>query len=80
MATDTATKTSNKPRSKKTSKKPRPKYGAKVGDSVERALHEMKHGELKSGRSGKDVTDPKQAIAIGIAEARRDGERAPEKP
>jgi hypothetical protein len=59
MATDTATKTSKEPRSKKVSRKLRPKYDAKVGDSVERALHEMKHGELKSGRSGKKVTDPK---------------------
>ncbi len=39
----------------------------------------MKNGELKSGTSGKKVTDPKQAIAIGIAEARREGARAPEK-
>jgi hypothetical protein len=56
-----------------------PKYGPEVGDKVERALHEMKHGELESGTSGKKVTDPKQAIAIGIAEARREGARAPQK-
>jgi hypothetical protein len=56
-----------------------PKYDPEVGDKVERALHEMKNGELKSGSSGKKVTDPKQAIAIGIAEARREGARAPEK-
>jgi hypothetical protein len=80
MATHTATTPSKKTRSKKTGKKLRPKYDSKVGDSVERALHEMKHGALKSGGSGKDVTDPKQAIAIGIAEARREGARAPKKP
>jgi hypothetical protein len=80
MATHTAAKASPKARGKKTSKKLRPKYDAKVGDSVERALHEMKNGALKSGGSGKTVTDPKQAIAIGISEAKRDGARAPEKP
>jgi hypothetical protein len=46
---------------------------------VERAIHEMKHGELKSGRSGKKVTNPKQAIAIGLSEARKAGARIPKK-
>jgi len=46
---------------------------------VERAMHEMKHGELKSGRSGKKVTNPKQAIAIGLSEARKAGARIPKK-
>jgi hypothetical protein len=46
---------------------------------VERAMHEMKRGELKSGRSGKKVTNPKQAIAIGLSEARKAGARIPKK-
>jgi hypothetical protein len=46
---------------------------------VERAMHEMKRGELKSGRSGKKVKDPKQAIAIGLSEARKSGARIPKK-
>ena len=40
-------------------------------------MHEMKRGELTSGRSGKKVRDPKQAIAIGLSEARRDGAKVP---
>jgi hypothetical protein len=44
---------------------------------VERAMHEMKLGELKSGGSGKKVTNPKQAIAIGLSEARKAGARIP---
>jgi hypothetical protein len=43
-------------------------------------MHEMKRGELKSGRSGKKVTSRKQAIAIGLSEARREGGRVPNKP
>jgi hypothetical protein len=46
---------------------------------VERAMHEMKQGELKSGRSGKKVTDRKQAIAIGLSEARKSGAKVPKK-
>ena len=46
---------------------------------VERAMHEMKRGKLKSGRSGKKVTDRKQAIAIGLSEARKSGARVPKK-
>jgi hypothetical protein len=46
---------------------------------VERAMHEMKRGELKSGRSGAKVTNPKQAIAIGLSEARKAGARIPKK-
>jgi hypothetical protein len=42
-------------------------------------MHEMKRGKLRSGRSGKKVTDPKQAIAIGLAEARRSGAKVPAK-
>ena len=53
------------------------KYGKKAQDKVERAMHEMKRGELKSGRSGKKVTNPKQAVAIGLSEAREEGGKVP---
>ena len=55
------------------------KYGPRAQEKVERALHERKRGELKSGRSGKKVTSRKQAIAIGLSEARREGARVPRK-
>ncbi len=47
------------------------KYGAQAGEKVERAMREMKRGELRSGRSGTKVTSRKQAIAIGLSEARK---------
>jgi hypothetical protein len=53
------------------------KYGKKAGDKVERAMQEMHEGNLKSGSSGKKVTNPKQAIAIGLSEARRAGGKVP---
>ena len=53
------------------------RYGKKAQTKVERAMHEMKRGELKSGRSGKRVTSRKQAIAIGLSEARRSGGKVP---
>jgi hypothetical protein len=53
------------------------KYGKKAQDKVEKAMHERKRGTLKSGRSGKKVTSRKQAIAIGLSEARRAGSRVP---
>ena len=53
------------------------RYGKKAGEKVERAMHEMKRGELKSGRSGKKVTSRKQAIAIGLSEAREKGQKVP---
>jgi hypothetical protein len=53
------------------------KYGPKASDKVERALHEMKRGELKSGGSGKTVRTRKQAIAIGLSEARAAGGKVP---
>jgi Family of unknown function (DUF6496) len=53
------------------------KYGPKTQKKVKRALHEMKRGELKSGRSGKKVTSRKQAIAIGLSEARAEGDKVP---
>lgn len=55
------------------------KYGEKAGKKVKRAMHEMKRGTLKSGRSGKKVTSRKQAIAIGLSEARRAGGKVPRK-
>lgn len=53
------------------------KYGKKAQQKVERAMHEMKEGKLRSGRSGKKVTSRKQAIAIGLSEARRAGGKVP---
>lgn len=55
------------------------KYGRKASQKVERAMREMKHGTLKSGRSGRKVTSRKQAIAIGLSEARRAGGKVPSK-
>lgn len=55
------------------------KYGKKAGKKVKRAMHEMKRGKLKSGRSGKTVKSRKQAIAIGLSEARRAGGKVPKK-
>ncbi len=53
------------------------KYGKKSQEKVEKAMHEMKEGKLKSGRSGKKVTNPKQAVAIGLSEAREEGGKVP---
>ena len=55
------------------------RYGKKAGKKVEKAMHEKKHGTLKSGRSGKKVTSRKQAIAIGLSEARKEGDKVPPK-
>jgi hypothetical protein len=55
------------------------KYGKKAGEKVKRAMHERKRGTLRSGRSGKRVTSRKQAIAIGLSEARRSGAKVPRK-
>jgi hypothetical protein len=54
------------------------KYGKKASDKVEKAMHEKKKGTLKSG-SGKKVTSKKQAIAIGLSEARKAGGKVPRK-
>jgi hypothetical protein len=56
------------------------KYSQRAQEKVERAIHEEKRGELKSGRSGKKVTNPKQAIAIGLSEARKEGAKVPPAP
>src|SRR6185369_9502818 len=52
-------------------------YGKKASDKVEKAMHERKHGTLRSGGSGKKVKSRKQAIAIGLSEARREGGKVP---
>ena len=70
------------PMTKRSSSKPKPrsdrrKYGKAASEKVERAMHEYKRGELKSGRSGKTVKSRKQAIAIGLSEARKRGAKIP---
>ncbi|MDB5010951.1 MAG: hypothetical protein JWQ06_1740 [Mucilaginibacter sp.] len=54
------------------------KYSEKAGEKVEETMHEMKEGKLKSG-SGKKVTNRKQAVAIGLSEARKEGAKVPKK-
>ncbi len=54
------------------------KYGKKAGEKVEETMHEMKEGKLKTG-SGKKVTTKKQAIAIGLSEAKKEGAKVPKK-
>ena len=56
------------------------RYGKKASDKVEAAMHERKRGTLRSGGSGKKVTSRKQAIAIGLSEARREGGKVPPEP
>ena len=55
------------------------RYGKKASQKVKKAMHERKRGTLKSGRSGKKVKSRKQAIAIGLSEARRSGAKVPKK-
>jgi hypothetical protein len=55
------------------------KYSKGASRKVEKAMHERKKGTLKSGRSGKKVTSRKQAIAIGLSEARAEGKKVPKK-
>ena len=55
------------------------KYGKKAQSKVKRAMHERKRGTLRSGRSGRRVTSRKQAIAIGLSEARQSGAKVPRK-
>jgi uncharacterized protein DUF6496 len=55
------------------------KYSKGAQKKVKRAMHEKKRGQLKSGRSGKKVTSRKQAIAIGLSEARKSGAKVPKK-
>jgi hypothetical protein len=56
------------------------KYSPSASKNVETEMREMKKGTLKSGRSGKKVTNPKQAIAIGLSEARKAGKKVPPPP
>jgi len=56
---------------------PMARYGKKASSKVEKVMHERKHGTLRSGSSGKKVTSRKQAIAIGLSEARRSGAKVP---
>lgn len=60
-------------------KKSTRKYSKSASENVKTEMHEMKKGTLRSGRSGKKVTNPKQAIAIGLSEARRAGKKVPKK-
>jgi hypothetical protein len=55
------------------------KYGKKASKTIGRAMHEFKEGALRSGTSGKKVTSRKQAVAIGISEARHEGDKVPKK-
>ncbi len=55
-----------------------PKYGKKSQNKVKEKIHEMKRGQLHSGKSRKKVTSRKQAIAIGLSEARREGAKVPQ--
>lgn len=61
-------------------KKSSKRYGKKAAEKVEAAMHERKHGTLRSGRSKKKVTSKKQAIAIGLSEARSEGGKVPKNP
>ena len=79
MATKKAAKKATKKKAAAKKKSTR-KYGKSVGKNVEREMREMKQGKLKSGRSGKKVTSPKQAIAIGLSEARKEGKKVPKNP
>ena len=56
------------------------KYGAGASKKVAKVMHEFKHGTLRSGGSKKRVTNPKQAIAIGLSEARQSGAKVPPEP
>jgi hypothetical protein len=55
------------------------KYGPKAQEKVKETMHEMKEGTLKSGKSKKKVTNRKQAIAIGLSKARKEGAKVPDK-
>ena len=69
--------TTKKSRSSSSRSKGTRKYGPKAQQTVEREMREFKRGKLKSGSNGKKVTSRKQAIAIGLSEARRSGAKVP---
>lgn len=77
MATKKAAKKST---TKKAAKKSTRKYSPSVGKDVEREIKAMEQGKLRSGRSGKKVTSRKQAIAIALSEARKEGKKVPANP
>ena len=79
MATKKAAKKSAKKSSAKKASSSS-KYSPSASNDVEREMKAMKQGKLKSGRSGKTVTNPKQAIAIGLSEARKEGKKVPPPP
>lgn len=54
-------------------------YGPKASEDVEEVMHDFKRGKLKSGKSDKKVTSRRQAIAIGLSKARKDGAKVPTK-
>lgn len=68
-----------KKRASSAKKGPQRKYAPSASKNVETEMREMKAGKLRSGRSGKKVTDRKQAIAIGLSKARKEGKRVPAK-
>lgn len=55
------------------------KYGPKAQEEVHEAMEEFKQGKLKSGKSGKKVTNRRQAVAIGLSKARKEGAKAPKR-
>jgi hypothetical protein len=67
------------PRSAAKRKKASKRYGRKASEKVEKSMHEMKRGKLRSGRSKKRVTSRKQAVAIGLSQARKAGGKVPKK-
>ena len=73
MAATAAKKTTAKKKSTR-------KYSPSASKNVETEMKEMKKGTLKSGKSDKKVTDPKQAIAIGLSKARKEGKKVPPTP
>ena len=79
MADTSRRKKGSRTRSQRDSRSSR-RYGPKASEEVEKAMHERKHGELRSGRSGKKVTSRKQAIAIGLSKARKKGAKVPNAP
>lgn len=79
MAPKKASKKKSTSAKKGAKKSSRRKYSPSASKDVEREMREMKQGKLKSGRSGKKVTSRKQAIAIGLSEARKEGKKVPPK-
>ena len=75
-----ATKKTASPSKKRPSSGSDPKSKKTVQKKIERTMHEFKHHDLESGRSGKKVKNPKQAIAIGLSEARKSGAKIPPNP